>query len=73
MIIMEDETMCDECGNTMESVDAYFNEDDCLCRPCAREKGFLITHKKLQRRYQLYCKGKYPEYKKNHMKWEIVD
>lgn len=30
-----------------------------------------ITYKELIRRYKLYCKGKYPKYKKNHNKWII--
>ena len=34
---MEDETMCDDCGNTMESVDAYEFDGKTLCIHCYNE------------------------------------
>jgi hypothetical protein len=30
-----------------------------------------MKYTELQRRYELYCKGEYPQYKKYHNKWVI--
>lgn len=36
-------------------------------------KEIKITYEELQDRYRRYCKGEYPEYRKEHNTWVIKE
>lgn len=32
-----------------------------------------IIYEELKRRYEMYCRGIYPKYEKEHNNWEIIE